>query len=258
MSFGGVEVECRDVRFNYGTGGAPADEMAFDCRFPAAGITALMGPSGSGKSTLVSLIAGFERPAAGRIMIGGHDVTGLPPAQRPVSCVFQDNNLFAHLSVEANVGLGISPRLRLDAADRKRLADALDAVQLAGYGERKPGALSGGERQRVAIARALVRAKPVLILDEAFGSLGPALRDSMLDLVASLHQETGMTIIMVTHEPDDARRVAGDVVFLSGARVTAHGPVGKILGEEGPEAVRAYLGTRETATRRGFDKFDRH
>ncbi|WP_306120341.1 MULTISPECIES: ATP-binding cassette domain-containing protein [unclassified Roseitalea] len=219
--------------------------MRFDCAFASAAITAVMGPSGSGKSTLISLIAGFERPLSGRVRIGGRDVTSLAPANRPVSCVFQENNLFAHLDVRTNVGLGISPRMRLDARDRARLSEALTRVGLAGYEARRPGELSGGERQRVALARALVRACPVLILDEAFGSLGPALRLSMLDLVADLHRSTAMTVIMVTHEPEDARRIARDVVFLAEGAVHAQGPLGNVLEMDDNGVVRAYLGRHQ-------------
>lgn len=235
-------VACEALSFRY----RPTDRpMVFDCAFAAGAITAVMGPSGSGKSTLVSLIAGFERPAGGRIVIDGRNVTDLDPARRPVSCVFQENNLFAHLDVAANVGLGLSPSLRLGADDRKRLAGALEAVGLAGYETRKPGALSGGQRQRVAIARALVRARPVLILDEAFGSLGPALRNAMLDLVADLQQSTGMTVIMVSHDPDDARRIASDLVFLVDGAVEKQGGAETLLGAAANGAVRAYLGDDE-------------
>lgn len=239
MSASDTGVVCEHLAFSYGPG-APA--MMFDCHFSANAITALMGPSGSGKSTLVALIAGFEAPGSGRVLIDGRDVTEMAPDARPVSIVFQDNNLFAHLSAGDNAALGISPRLRLDAADRARLADAFDRVGLGGYMHRMPGALSGGERQRVALARALLRQRPVLVLDEAFGSLGPALRDSMLDLVAGLQRETGMTVIMVTHAPQDARRIASRIVFVSAGAVHAQGLMTDVLGDDDNAAVRAYLG----------------
>src|SRR5690606_7218770 len=152
----GAAVRCEGVRFSYGE--AP---MEFDIDLTAGAIAALMGPSGSGKSTLLSLVAGFETPQAGRILIGGRDVTGDQPASRPVSMVFQENNLFGHLDVAANVGLGRSPALRLSPADREAVAAALDRVGLAGKERRLPRELSGGERQRVALARVLVRDRPV-------------------------------------------------------------------------------------------------
>ena len=239
MTASSAGVACQALTFRY----RPSDNpMVFDCAFRSGAITALMGPSGSGKSTLVALLAGFERAESGRILISDRDVTHVDPALRPVSCVFQDNNLFAHLDVAANVGIGISPALRLDDGDQVRLADALEAVGLGGYEKRKPGALSGGQRQRAAIARALVRARPVLILDEAFASLGPALRNAMLDLVADLHRSTGMTVIMVTHDPEDARRIAADLVFLDDGAVRAQGPVSELLGEGANGPLRTYLG----------------
>src|SRR5690606_24257924 len=193
--------------------------MHFDLAIGESDIAALMGPSGSGKSTLLNLIAGFEIPASGRIVIGERDVTLLPPSKRPVSMIFQENNLFAHLTVSQNVGLGRSPGLRLSDADRAAVADALARTGRAGKEERLPHALSGGERQRVALARVLVRERPVLLLDEPFASLGPALRDEMLDLIAGLHAERGMTILMATHDPRDAERLSKTLVFVEGGTI---------------------------------------
>ena len=119
--------------------------------------------------------------------------------------IFQDNNVFAHLDLRQNVALGISPSLKLDAAQAKRVDAALAEVGLAALAHRKPGEVSGGERQRVAIARALVRDRPVLLLDEPFAALGPALRRDMLDLVKAMQQARGITVVMVTHQPEDAR-----------------------------------------------------
>jgi thiamine transport system ATP-binding protein len=157
---GGAAVTLDRVAFSYGE--AP---MRFDASIEPSAIVAVMGASGSGKSTLLNLIAGFEQPSAGRVLIGGADMTGVPPARRPVSMVFQENNLFAHLDVFANVGLGRSPSLKLGEADRSDIEAALADVGLAGKERRLPGELSGGERQRVALARVLVRRRPVLLLD---------------------------------------------------------------------------------------------
>jgi thiamine transport system ATP-binding protein len=232
---GGVRLDA--VRFGYGD-----VVFAFDAAFAAGKITAVMGPSGSGKSTLLNLVAGFEMPLAGRVWIGGADVTALPPPERPVSMVFQENNLFAHLNVEQNVGLGRSPALRLTTQDREAVTAALDRTGLAGKEKRLPRELSGGERQRVALARVLVRQRPVLLLDEPFASLGPALRDDMLDLVMALHAERGMTVLFVTHQPQDARRVADAVVFLEDGRIAASGPAADFFAGTGPEAFRRYIG----------------
>lgn len=233
----GAALRLEQVSFSYGE--VP---FLFDVEFAASRITAIMGPSGSGKSTLLNLVAGFETPRSGRVLIGGADVGTEPPSARPVSMVFQENNLFAHLSVERNVGLGRSPSLRLTEADHAAVAEALKRVGLAGKEQRLPRELSGGERQRVALARVLVRDRPVLLLDEPFASLGPALRDDMLDLVAGVHAERGMTVLFVTHQPEDARRIGQNMVFLDNGTVAATGVAADFFDHSGPEAFRRYLG----------------
>ncbi len=232
-----ADIRFQDVRFSYGE-----TTMHFDVTVPGGVIAAIVGPSGSGKSTFLNLIAGFETPKSGQILIGTTDVTHLPPASRPVSMVFQENNLFAHLTVEQNVGLGRSPDLKLSQTDREAVANALARVGLRGKELRKPEALSGGERQRVAIARALVRERPVLLLDEAFASLGPALRYQMLDLVRELQRETPMTVLMVTHMPEDALYLEAVLLFLDSGRISAQGPAHELLSPAGPEALKHYIG----------------
>jgi len=234
----GADLVLDGVRFAY-PGGKP---MVFDLSVAGGERLAIMGPIGSGKSTLLSLVAGFETPSGGSISIGGRDVTSLAPASRPVSMVFQENNLFAHLDVSANVGLGRSPALKLTAADRAAVEDALARVGLAGKSARLPRELSGGERQRVALARVLVRNRPVLLLDEAFGSLGPALRDEMLDLLACVQDENGMTLVMVTHDPDDARRMAGRTAFVDDGRIVEVGTTADMLSGRAAGAIGRYLG----------------
>ncbi|CCV11001.1 thiamine ABC transporter ATP-binding protein [Mesorhizobium sp. STM 4661] len=233
----GAAVRLEQVSFSYGE-----TPFLFDVEFAASKITAIMGPSGSGKSTLLNLVAGFETPRSGRVLIGGADVGTEPPSARPVSMVFQENNLFAHLAVKRNVGLGRSPSLRLTKADHAAVAEALKRVGLAGKEQRLPRELSGGERQRVALARVLVRDRPVLLLDEPFASLGPALRDDMLDLLAGVHAERGMTVLFVTHQPEDARRIGQNMVFLDNGTVAATGVAEDFFGRSGPEAFRRYLG----------------
>lgn len=234
----GAAVRLEEVRFSYGEA-----LLRFDAAIRPGAVTAVIGPSGSGKSTLLNLVAGFEMPDSGRVLIGGEDVTALPPAARPVSMMFQENNLFAHLDVAKNVGLGRSPSLRLTDADRVAVAEALERTGLAGKEHRLPRELSGGERQRVAIARVLVRDRPVLLLDEPFASLGPALRGDMLDLLADVQSERRMTVLFVTHQPEDALRIARDILFLENGAIAAAGPVDSFLGPDGPEAFRRYLGT---------------
>lgn len=202
---------------------------------------AVLGPSGAGKSTLLSVIAGFLAPVAGRVTWQGADLAGLEPGKRPVSIVFQDNNLFPHLTVAQNVGLGLAPSLRLGAGDRARVAESLARVGLERFADRKPGALSGGQQSRVALARVLLRARPVLLLDEPFAALGPGLRAEMLDLVHEVAAETGATLLMVTHDPADARRLGGDTVLVADG--VTHPPVetGALLADP-PVALREYLG----------------
>ncbi|MBE1204753.1 thiamine ABC transporter ATP-binding protein [Aminobacter carboxidus] len=238
MTSTSAAVRLDQVVFSY------SDTMVrFDVTFAPGEITAIMGPSGAGKSTLLNLVAGFETPREGRVLIGDMDVTMVPPADRPVSMVFQENNLFAHLDVEKNVGLGRSPALRLSAADRQDVAAALGRVGLAGMERRLPRELSGGERQRVALARVLVRDRPILLLDEPFASLGPALREDMLELVASVHAERRMTVLFVTHQPEDARKLAENMVFVEAGAVAATGKTADFFTKSGPEAFRHYIGS---------------
>jgi thiamine transport system ATP-binding protein len=217
-------------------------QMRFDLHVEDGECLAVIGPSGAGKSTLLALIAGFERADSGRIRIGGQDVTRQHPSVRPVTMLFQDHNLFAHLDVAANVGLGIHPGLKLTAADLARVEAALEQVGLGGLAERLPSQLSGGERQRVALARSLVRDRPVLLLDEPFAALGPALRREMLDLVRALQAGRKLTVLLVSHQPEDALYAAARTAFVHGGHVLEVGATRALLnGAAGPE-LRAYLG----------------
>jgi len=230
-------LELDGVRFGRG-----AWQVAFDLAVPKGELAALIGASGAGKSTLLSLVGGFEVPLAGRIRIDGADVTDLPPAARPVTTLFQDHNLFAHMSAAQNVGLGLDPGLRLDAVQKRRVAGALDRVGLAGMEARRPAELSGGERQRVALARSLVRERPLLLLDEPFGALGPSLRRDMLDLVDALRRESGMTVVMVSHQPEDALRIAALTAFIHEGRILAVGPTAELLEAPSLPELADYLG----------------
>ena len=238
----GVAIACRKLRFSRGEA-----QFDFDFFVGATEIAAVMGPSGSGKSTLLDLIAGFARPESGHVVIGKEDVTQLTPTKRPVSMVFQENNLFGHLDVFSNVALGRSAALRLDASDKAMVTEAIGRVGLGGKEKRLPQALSGGERQRVALARALVRDRPVLLLDEPFASLGPALRAEMTGLVRDLHAERRMTVLMATHHPDDAERLASHVLYVEGGVIAAHGPAARFFGADAPQAFQRYIGTRPAA-----------
>lgn len=201
---------------------------------------AVLGPSGAGKSTLLAAIAGFQSLDAGQIL---WDAQPMPkdPAARPISMVFQDNNLFPHLTVAQNVSLGLRPNLRLSTDDHTRVAQALTRVGLEGMGDRKPAQLSGGQIARVALARVLLRDRPVLLLDEPFGALGPALKAEMLELVRTLLDETGTTLLMVSHDPQDARVLCDQVVLVADG--VAHSPVAtEEMFANPPEVLREYLG----------------
>jgi thiamine transport system ATP-binding protein len=213
-----------DVRVVY-----PDFEVRYDLAVPAGALCALIGPSGGGKTTLLHTIAGFATVAAGTITFAGRDLTRLPPAERPLSILFQDHNLFPHLTAAQNVGLGIDPRLRLDAAARARVEGALARVDLADLGGRRPAELSGGQRQRVALARALVRDRPLMLLDEPFTGLDPGLRADMIALVDALRRERRLTVLMAIHSPEDAAAVADLVAFVADGRVEAVGPPAEIL-----------------------------
>lgn len=189
--------------------------LEMDFAIAASSITAVLGPSGAGKSTLLNIIAGFETLQSGEILLDNHNHTATPPAVRPVNFVFQDNNSFAHLTARQNVGLGIAPNLKLSTAQWQAVDDALADVELSPLASRRPSDMSGGERQRIALARVLVRQKPILLLDEAFAALGPALRQDMLALVKRIQAERRLTVLMVTHQPDDAKRIADQVLFVA-------------------------------------------
>jgi thiamine transport system ATP-binding protein len=204
---------------------------------------AIMGPSGAGKSTLLSMIAGFLAPSSGTLRWKGTDLLTVPPGERPVTILFQDQNLFPHLTVAQNLGLGLRPDLRLSPAERDTVDGALARVGLTGLGERRPAQLSGGQASRAALARALIRARPILLLDEPFAALGPALRQEMLELVREVADGTGALVLMVTHDPADALALTGKTAFVADGIVHAPVPTGELLAHPTP-AVQAYLGRK--------------
>ena len=180
---------------------------------------ALLGPSGSGKTTCLRLIAGFDRPDSGQVLLDGVDVTHVPPFERNVNTVFQDYALFPHMNVADNVAYGLRVR-RVAAAERRRRAiEMLELVQLESFAERRPTQLSGGQRQRVALARALINQPKVLLLDEPLGALDLKLREEMQTELKGLQQRLGITFVFVTHDQGEALSMANRVAVFNAGRI---------------------------------------
>lgn len=180
----------------------------------------ILGASGAGKSTLLNLIAGFIYPQRGNILLNNIDYTHLPPAKRPISMLFQENNLFAHLTVEQNIGLGLNPTLKLNKQEYLQRDEIIEQVGLSGLQVRLPAQLSGGQKQRVALARCLLRKRPILLLDEPFSALDEELRQEMLALVNQICQEHTITLLMVSHNRLDALAIAPRIMKIEHNQIT--------------------------------------
>lgn len=195
--------------------------MSFNFMINKGELVTILGPSGAGKSTLLNLIAGFIMPDRGQIILNGIDNTNASPAKRPVSMLFQDNNLFTHLTVKQNLALGLTVKSKLTEAQHAKLIDIAKRIGLFDYLDKYPQHLSGGQRQRVAIGRCLLMQRPILLLDEPFSSLDPKLKKEILYLVNEIQREYQLTILMVTHQFDDIDPnnnrclvvVAGQIIF---------------------------------------------
>lgn len=211
--------------------------MRFSLSMQAGERLAVLGPSGAGKSTLLSLIAGFLTADSGSLLINGEEHSKTPPARRPVSMLFQENNLFPHLTVAQNIGLGLDPGLKLDHQQKQELQTIAQRVGLEEYLQRLPAELSGGQRQRAALARCLVRKQPVLLLDEPFSALDPALRQEMLQLVDEVCLERNITLLMVSHSIEDAARITPRSVLIVDGRVYWDGSTSALLQGEVSEAA---------------------
>ena len=214
----------------------------YSLRVERGALCAVIGPSGGGKTTLLHAVAGFEPVVGGTLRFDGLVLDGLAPAQRPVTLLFQDHNLFPHLSAFDNVALGVDPGLRLDAAGRASVRDALSAVDLADEAGRRPSELSGGQRQRVALARALVMRRPILLLDEPFAALDPGLRKAMIALTDRLRRAHGLTVLMTIHTPHDVADAADQVAFVADGQVRDTGAPGELLRRGRSAALDAFLG----------------
>ncbi|MEF1255544.1 thiamine ABC transporter ATP-binding protein [Vibrio sp. M260112] len=203
----------------------------FDVSIAQGSVVALMGPSGAGKSTLLALVAGFIEPSSGRIEVNGVNLVGQEPHQRPFAMLFQEHNLFAHLTVRQNIALGLHPGLKLTAEQNKQVEQAAKQVGVEEYLERLPEQLSGGQRQRVALARSFVQPHPIWLLDEPFSALDPILREEMLGLVKTLARERQITVLMVTHHISDARAIGSDFIYVANGKVEVTGKITELSSQ---------------------------
>jgi len=195
----------------------------FNLQADAGEIVGLTGRSGSGKSTCLDLIAGFLRPTSGAVLVNCEDITQLPPGRRPVTILFQRNNLFEHMTAAENVALGINTSLNLSAPQKDQVVTAINSVGLEKQSNQLSRTLSGGEQQRIALARSLVRGKPVLLLDEPFSALDATVRDEMLLLVRTIVTEKNLIALMVTHDISDCDKVADRHYILDGDKIEIAG-----------------------------------
>lgn len=202
----------------------------------------LLGPSGSGKTTCLRMIAGFDRPNSGQILLYGRDVSNLPPYERDVNTVFQDYALFPHMTVGENIGYGLMIR-KVGREERvKKVDEILDLVQLAGFAARKPGQLSGGQRQRVALARALINHPRVLLLDEPLGALDLKLRQQMQVELKTIQQRVGITFIFVTHDQEEALTMSDRIAVFNQGRIEQAGTPAEIYEHPKTPFVAGFVG----------------
>ncbi|WP_346351478.1 thiamine ABC transporter ATP-binding protein [Oceanimonas sp. AH20CE76] len=220
----------------------PEQTQCFSLTAAPGTITALIGPSGAGKSTLLAMIGGFARVGSGTLSFNGNSLLPLTPAERPITTLFQDNNLFWHMSVQQNIAIGLNAGLRLNEQQQQQVQDVALRLGIDGLLSRKPAQLSGGQQQRVGLARCLVRNRPVLLLDEPFSALDPALRYELLQLLREQTDRMQLTVLMVTHHPSEAAGVANQMAFIHNGRILELGD-GELLSAPRTTELRAYLGT---------------
>lgn len=194
--------------------------MTFDLQVAAGERIAIVGPSGAGKSTLLNLIAGFVLPTRGEVWLNGENHTQSAPYERPVSMLFQENNLFPHLTVQQNLALGLKTSLKLTALEQDQIKRVADAVGLTSFLSRLPNSLSGGQKQRVSLARCLLRDKPILLLDEPFSALDPELRLEMLNLIDELCHSKNLTLLLITHQPSELTGKVNRMLRIENGRIS--------------------------------------
>ena len=217
------------------------ESFRFDFTLARGELLVLVGPSGAGKSTLLDLLGGFTPADAGTLRWQGQDLRALPPAARPFTTLFQSNNLFDHLTVRQNIGLGLRANLRLSPDQWRTIEQAAERLGLTTQLERLPPQLSGGQQQRVALARCLVRQRPFLLLDEPFSALDPALRHEMLREVQRLAHEQQIGVLLISHHPEEARGVADRIALLQDGAIRFCGAVSELDNRANDDMAR-YLG----------------
>ena len=233
-------VELLGVQKRYGDVDAVAN---IDLRIDDGEFFAMLGPSGSGKTTTLRLIAGFETPTAGKVLLAGEDVSRRPPFDRDVNTVFQDYALFPHMDVLRNVEYGLMVKGVAKAERSARARDALRAVRLDGYEARKPSQLSGGQRQRVALARALVNRPRVLLLDEPLGALDLKLREEMQIELKAIQRDVGITFVFVTHDQDEALTMSDRIAVFNEGRIEQIGTPADVYERPATAFVAGFVGT---------------
>jgi putative spermidine/putrescine transport system ATP-binding protein len=222
-----------------------------DLTIPAGEFFTLLGPSGSGKTTTLRLIAGFELPDAGRVLLQGRDVTNRPPYDRDVNTVFQDYALFPHMTVGQNVEYGLMVKGVSKNERHRRAGEALQMVRLAGLAPRKPSQLSGGQRQRVALARAIVNRPQVLLLDEPLGALDLKLRQEMQIELKRIQQEVGITFVYVTHDQEEALTMSDRIAVFRDGKIEQIGPPSVVYEHPESEFVAGFVGVSNVLERDG-------
>ncbi len=205
-------------------------------------IFALLGSSGCGKSTLLRMLAGFETPSSGRILLGGQDVAGLPPYERPINMMFQNYALFPHLDIWENVAFGLKREGLPKDEIKRRVGEMLDLVQLGPYAKRKPHQLSGGQQQRVALARSLAKKPKLLLLDEPLGALDKKLREQTQFELVNIIESVGVTCVMVTHDQEEAMTMANRIAIMSKGRVLQVGSPKEIYEFPSNRFVADFIG----------------
>ena len=214
-----------------------------DLAIPAGSFTSLLGPSGCGKTTTLRMIAGFEQPTSGEILLAGQPIAGVPPYQRNVNTVFQHYALFPHMDVAQNVGYGLRQRKVGKAEEQRRVVEALELVRLEGYGPRRIWEMSGGQQQRVALARALVNRPTVLLLDEPLGALDLKLRKEMQLELKALQQEVGITFVYVTHDQEEALTMSDMIVVMRDGVIQQQGAPDELYERPANRFVSDFIGT---------------